>query len=95
MGTVAAPPVSEVEAMRARVHGQVTLDDDVALVLRMGVTRRRGVFGKEELDQGVTAADRLAGTRIVARVPTNHSRSPSPEADHVASPIRGRPMRAL
>ena len=45
----------------AGLHDELTVDDDVALVLWVGMPRRRGAAGEQELDQRVAAVDRLAG----------------------------------
>ena len=50
----------ELEAVRAGVYGELPVEHDVALVLRVGVKRRRCVARKEELDQSEAAIDGLS-----------------------------------
>ena len=52
---------SELKAPLAGLHRELPVDDDVALILGVGVARRRGAAWKEKLDQRVAAADRLTG----------------------------------
>ena len=67
-----------------RPHRQATFEDDVALVLRVGVARRRGVPRKEELDQRVALVNRLA------RHADRRQRSDEPQPLSLAG---GRPRR--
>jgi hypothetical protein len=72
------------KALRACVHREMTFEDDVALVLRMGVTWRRRVLGEQELDQSVPASDRLA------RYADRRQRSDEPQSFALAA---SRPRR--
>ena len=63
----------ELEAVRAGVYGELPVEHDVALVLRVGVKRRRCVARKEELDQSEAAIDGLS------RHPDNRESAEEPE----------------
>ena len=75
---------SEVEALPAGQNRKPSLQDDEALLLRMRVQRRRCMVRKEELTKAKRPSQAPPGTRIVARVPRNQSRSPSPAPDQLA-----------
>lgn len=63
----------QLEAVRAGVYGELPVEHDVALVLRVGVERRRCVARKEELDHGEAAIDGLS------RHPDNRQSAEEPE----------------
>ena len=51
---------AELEALGAGLHRQPPVEHDVALVLRVGVKRRRGAVREQELEHRQTAAGGLA-----------------------------------